>query len=126
MAANDNIPLPPPPGPLPLRRQIYSFGTNNVHYWVNRYNHYENAGEIEDANEIRGNAIREFGQHNWDHALNNPPAHGGRRARKRRSKSRSTRRRHKRKSSKRRKPRRKTRRRKSQRRKSQRRKSRRR
>ena len=108
-AVNDNIP-PPPPGPPALHRQIYSYGTNNVHYWVNRYNHYKDAGEIEDANEIRRNAIIEFLQHNWDHALNNPPAaHGGRRARRRRS----TRRRRKRKSSTRRKPRRKTRRRKT-------------
>jgi len=96
------------PEPPILRRQIYSYGTHNVNHWVGEYNHYIQVGDNVKANNIRTNAINEFGINDWNHALNNPPAHGGRRVRRRRSKSRSTHRRHKRKSSKRRKSRRKT------------------
>ena len=102
------------PPPLLLRRELYTYAAQTVNYWVNRYNTYKANNEPTKANEIRTHAIDEFGEDDWNYALNNPPqAQGGKqKRRKSRRKTNKRKSRRRRKSSKRRrKPKRKTRRR---------------
>lgn len=81
---------------------IYRDGVN-IETWKVLWQIYINNGNYAEANEIQENAIREFGENQWLHVINNPISRGGRRY-----KLRSTRRRRKHKSSRRRKPRRKS------------------